>query len=213
MELDGPITTTDAQTANFTNEAGVDGRTRFLRNTGGLWLLQESLRTWTERGPAPDPTAVLAEAAVLETDGPCLDVDDPEFFAPGDMPTRIAAACGRSGARAPETPAETVRCILDSLADVYARTARDAASLARGDVDRIHIVGGGSQSELLCRRTAAVADLPVVAGPVEATVLGNVLVQARAHGVAPQSLDDIRVEMARTVRVRRFEPSGAGATR
>jgi rhamnulokinase len=203
LELPRPMVTADARAANFTNERGVDGRTRFLRNVGGLWLVQESLRTWAERGERHDLDALLAEAAALPERGPIIDVDDPAFLAPGDMPTRIAAA---GNARA-QTPAELVRCVVDSLAAAYATTVSRATRLADADVEALHVVGGGSQNALLCQSTADVSGVPVVAGPVEATALGNVLVQARAHGAMPASLEAMRTQIAKSSPPRRYEPA------
>ncbi|MFD1148812.1 rhamnulokinase [Saccharothrix hoggarensis] len=198
VELPGPVLTDRARELNFTNEGGVDGRTRFLRNVGGLWLLQESLREWG----VDDPAELLARAEALPPGGPTVDVDDPAFLAPGDMPRRIAAA-----ATGPlRTPAETVRCVLDSLAVAYARTVDQAVGLTGHDVDVIHIVGGGSRNDLLCRLTASLSGRRVTAGPVEATALGNVLVQARAHGAAPDTLEAIRARLAAAEDVRHYLP-------
>ena len=129
------------------------------------------------------------------------------------MPERIAAAVEARGQQPPQTPAETVRCIIDSLAAAYAATVRRAAELAGSDVDVIHIVGGGSQNGLLCQQTADATGLPVTAGPVEATALGNVLVQARAHGAVPQSLEELRSMVARRADICRHEPNPARNTR
>lgn len=199
LELPAPVLTEAARAANFTNEIGVDGRTRFLRNVGGLWLLQECLRAWQR----DDLDELLAAAARLSTGGPRIDVDDPAFIPPGQMPDRIAAVTGRPAM----TPVETTRCILDSLAAGYARTVQQAADLAGVDVDVIHVVGGGSQNVLLCQLTADAAGIPVLAGPVEATALGNVLVQARVDGTMPASLEAIRATIAASFPLRRFAPS------
>ena len=197
LELPTPVLTAEARAANFTNEGGVDGRTRFLRNVGGLWLLQESMRAW---GRA-DLAALLAEAAALPG-GPVIDVDDPAFIPPGRMPERIADAAGRV-----LTEAETARCVLDSLAAAFARTVDEAAALAGTTVDVIHVVGGGSANDLLCQLTAEQSGRCVVAGPTEATALGNVVVQARTHGALSGSLEDLRAVVAASAPVRRFEPS------
>jgi len=210
LELEAPLLTPAARKANFTNEGGVDRRTRFLRNLLGLWLLQESLRTWGERGRSDDLAALLTEAETLPAGGPLIDVADPAFLPPGDMPDRIAAAARARDGRAPSTPAETVRCIVESLAAGYAATVRRASALAGADVEVIHVVGGGSQNALLCRLTADAAGLPVTAGPVEATALGNVLVQARTRGAVPASLEAIRARLARSPAIRRFEPAPSG---
>jgi rhamnulokinase len=173
---------------------------------GGLWLLQESLRAWTEHGRGYDMAALLAEAEALPAGGPVVDVDDPVFLAPGDMPDRIATAAASRGHRRPATPAETVRCVIDSLAASFADTVHRAAELAHAEVDVVHTVGGGAQNALLCQLTANAAGVPVAAGPIEATALGNVLVQARTHGALGASLEDIRSRVARLPEVRRFEP-------
>jgi rhamnulokinase len=193
LELPAPVVTDEARAANFTNEAGVDGRTRFLRNVGGLWLLQECLREWGRH----DLTALLEQAAALPP-GPQVDVDDPAFIPPGGMPQRIAAAAGR-----PLDPVETTRCNVDTLATAFARTVEQAATLAGTDVDVVHVVGGGSQNDLLCRLTAEAVGRPVLAGPVEATALGNVLVQARRPG---DSLEALRSRLAAAVPLRRYDP-------
>ena len=199
LELTEPVLSEGARAANFTNEAGVDGRTRFLRNVGGLWLLQECLRSWGDG----DLEALLTEAAQLAAGGPVVDVDDSAFIAPGNMPARIAKAADRSEM----TRAETVRCILDSLAIAYARTLDRAVALTGARVDVLHVVGGGSQNSLLCQLTADATGLPVVAGPTEATAIGNVLVQARAHGAIPGTLEDMRRGIADTMQLRRYEPT------
>lgn len=205
-ELDRPVISEEARIANFTNERGVDDRIRFLRNVGGLWLLQESLRGWAGTGDAPDLTALLREAAALPSGGPLIDVDDPDLVAPGNMPERIAFAARLPGQTPPATPAATVRCILDSLATAYAATVDQVSALCGLDVGTIHLVGGGSQNALLCRLTADIAHRAVEAGPAEATALGNAIVQARASGALPDDLDEIRQTLARLEPPPRYVP-------
>ncbi len=209
VETPEPILTEPSRYANFTNEGGVDGRIRYLRNEGGLWLLQESLRQWREAGDEQDLDVLLAAAAELPAGGPTIDVGAEEFIAPGDMPVRIAAACRRAGGPEPRTPAETARCVLDSLAAAYGRTIRDAARLSGCPVDRVHVVGGGSQNALLCQLTADATGVPVIAGPVEATALGNLLVQARAHGLVSGSLEDLRRLAADSSDLTGYQPSAS----
>jgi rhamnulokinase len=211
LELDRPVLTEASRRANFTNELGVDGTVRYLRNVMGLWLLQESLRTWEEDGDALPLDRLLREAAGVPAMTLLIDPDDPDLLPSGDMPSRIADACRRRGQRAPETPAETVRCILDSLALAYRATVRRAQELAGRDVDVVHLVGGGARNELLCQLTADACGLPVEAGPVEAAALGNVLVQARAVGTVPSELAGMRTLLRRTQSIRRYEPSGSGS--
>ena len=212
VDLPEPVLTGASRQANFTNERGVDGSIRYLRNVGGLWLLQESMRSWGERGEAPLLTELLAEAATLPDGGPTIGVDDPAFIAPGSMPERIRAAVEAKGERTSSSPAAITRCIVDSLASAYADTARRASELTGQAVDVIHVVGGGSENALLCQRTADLAGLPVVAGPTEATALGNVLVQARALGALGDSADDIRAVVAASSDLRHHEPRTRSTT-
>lgn len=210
VELVAPILSEASRAANFTNEGGVDGRIRYLRNVTGLWLLQESLAAWEHAGSSVDLGSLLAEAAELPAGGPLIDPDDPVFLPLGDMPQRITDACRATDQPVPASRAAIVRCILDSLADAFARTVRDAIRLSGRTVDVIQLVGGGSRNELLCQLTSDACDLPVMAGPVEATAIGNILVQARAHGFVDGDLEALRALVRRTTSVRRFEPSRRG---
>lgn len=211
LELDHPVITAASRAANFTNEGGVDGRVRFLRNVGGLWLLQECLREWSEQGAESDLDVLLDGAAQLAAGGPVIDVDDDRFIAPDDMPARIRAACTSSGQPAPGSPVEIVRCVLDSLAVAYARTVAQAEQLTGQRVATVHVVGGGSQNDLLCQLTADRTGRVVLAGPTEATALGNVVVQARTAGALTGSLEDLRAVLRRGLRLRRFTPSPRAA--
>ena len=211
LELDQPVLTEASRRANFTNELGVDGTVRYLRNVMGLWLVQESLRTWEEGGTPLPLERLLHEAAAVPPRTFLIDPDDPTLLHPGDMPARIADACRRTGQPPPRTPAETVRCILDSLALAYRSTVRAAQQLAGRSVDVVHLVGGGARNELLCQLTADACGLPVEAGPVEAAALGNVLVQARAAGAVPTDLAGLRALVRRTQPVRRHEPCGSSS--
>ncbi len=213
VELIAPVLSEASRKANFTNERGVDGTFRYLRNVMGLWLLQESIRSWQRAGQSPDLTSLLGRAAQLPDGGPVIDVDDPVFLPPGDMPARLLAACRRAGQPEPDSDAGIVRCILDSLAAAFARTVHEAVELSGHEVDVIHLVGGGALNELLCRLTARAAGLPVLAGPVEATALGNVLVQARAAGVLSGDLGDLRALLRRTQELKRYEPATTTTTR
>jgi rhamnulokinase len=206
VELPVPVLTEASRTANFTNELGVDGSVRYLRNVMGLWLLSETLRTWDRAGTPEDLETILGAAAALPGGGPRIDPDDPAFLAPGDMPKRIVDACARSGQPLPVTRPAMVRCILDSLAAAFARALDTAAALSGREISVVHLVGGGARNRLLCQLTADAFGRPVVAGPVEATALGNVLVQARALGLVAGSLADLRALVRDTQPVRRFEP-------
>jgi rhamnulokinase len=200
LELHLPVLTPDAQRSNFTNELGVDGRIRFLRSVGGLWLLQECLREW---GTEP-LEGLLHAAARRPRGGPLIDVTDPDLIPPGDMPSRISVAA-LGPASSMERPA-IVRCILDSLASAYAEALEQACVLTSRRIDVVHIVGGGSQNGLLCQLTADATERPVLAGPAEATALGNVALQARSRGALPESLEAIRACIAAQSPPRLFSP-------
>ncbi|MGY1639105.1 rhamnulokinase family protein [Geodermatophilus sp. SYSU D00742] len=211
VELEKPVLTEESRTAGFTNELGVDGTVRYLHNVMGLWLLQESQRTWAAQGLPADLPGLLAAAAQVPAFTAVVDADDPRFLPPGDMPARIAQACAETGQPPPQSVPETVRCILDSLALAYRRTVRRAVALSGRDVDVVHLVGGGARNALLCRLTADACGLPVLAGPVEAAALGNVLVQARAAGVLEGGLGDLRAVLRATQEVHTYTPSGPSA--
>ncbi|SLK07376.1 rhamnulokinase [Arthrobacter sp. P2b] len=206
LELKHPVLTEASREANFTNERGVDGTIRYLRNMGGLWLLSECQRTWAAEGFRPELPALLEAAAALPPGGPQINPDDPYFIAPDNMPDRIRAAVRRTGEVLPNDPAAITRCIMDSLATGYARTIRDAERLADRSVDVVHVVGGGSQNRLLCQLTADVTGKKVIAGPVEATALGNVLVQARAAGAVSGGLTGLRSLVVRSHQLQAFTP-------
>ncbi|WP_405689703.1 rhamnulokinase family protein [Streptomyces sp. NBC_01185] len=207
LELDAPVLTEESRAANFTNERGVDGTVRYLRNIMGMWLLEECRRTWESDGTPTGLADLLAEAARARPFAAVVDPDDPAFLAPGDMPSRIDAALARTGQAVPEGAGGYVRCVLESLALAHRRTLREAAALAGRELRRIHLVGGGSRNELLCQWTADATGLPVTAGPAEATALGNVLLQARAHGLVG-GLTEMRGLVARTQQVRHYFPQG-----
>lgn len=206
LELKHPVLTEASREANFTNERGVDGTIRYLRNMGGLWLLSECQRTWVAEGFQPELTTLLGAAAALPAGGPQINPDDPYFIAPDNMPDRIRAAVRRTGVVLPDDPAAIARCIMDSLAAGYARTLADAERLADKSVDVVHVVGGGSQNALLCQLTANATRRPVIAGPVEATALGNVLIQARAAGAVAGRLPELRTIIGAGTSLRRYEP-------
>ena len=210
VELPSPVLTEASRAANFTNEGGVDGRVRYLRNVMGLWLLSESIRSWERDGEPVDLSGLLAQAAAVPGPGILFDVDDARFLPPGDMPARIEAHLLERGLCPPGSRAELVRSIVESLAAAYARTLRTITELSGRSVRTVHIVGGGSQNELLCQLTADYTGLPVQAGPVEATAIGNVLVQARAQGFAGGSLESLRDLVRQAFPPRSYRPAPKG---
>lgn len=208
LEVPEPIVSDAARAANFTNEGGVDGRVRFLHNVTGLWLLSETVRAWeAQDGAVVDLPALLAAAARVDRPERLFDAGDPSLSAPGDMPSRIATLLGvEVPGRADR--ARFARVIVESIAAAFAAAIRTAGDLAGREVDVVHLVGGGALNALLCQATADRVGLPVLAGPVEATALGNVLVQARALGWLGDdvTLDDLRARVARAHSPRRFDP-------
>jgi rhamnulokinase len=201
VELSQPVLTDASRDANFTNELGVDGTVRYLRNVMGLWLLQECVREWGA------DTAELLRAAAKLPKGAVIDPDDPVFLPPGDMPARIVDACRRVDQPVPADRPAIVRCIVDSLADAHRRAVAEAQELSGREVDVVHVVGGGARNSLLCQLTADACGLPVLAGPVEATALGNVLVQARALGAVSGDLAQLRSLIRGSQSVTRYEPA------
>lgn len=208
VEVEDVVLTPEALAANFTNEGGVDGRVRLLHNVMGLWVLSEAVRTWEGQGHAIDLPALLDSAEEVTASVPVFDVNDARFLPQGDMAARIDEWCAEHGIAAPRSRAEYARSIVESLAQAFADASRDAGRIGRVDVKTIHIVGGGALNELLCQRTADRSGLPVLAGPVEATALGNILVQARAAGFVSGSLEALRDLVGRTHAPRRYSPQG-----
>lgn len=200
LELDAPVLTPSAREFNLTNERGMDGTTRLLRNVMGLWLVQECRRAWDA---SYDELSELAAAA--PPDVPLFDPDDPRFLPPGDMPARIAAACAELGQAPPQTRGEIVRSALVSLACKYRLVLERLEAVTGRDVEVVHVIGGGARNALLCRLTAELLGRTVLAGPVEATALGNVLVQARAVGELG-SLADMRALAAASAEPVLYEP-------
>jgi sugar (pentulose or hexulose) kinase len=206
MELDRPVLSEASRTANFTNEAGIDGSIRYLRNVMGLWLLQECTRAWTAQGVRTDQDQLATDAAREPALRFVIDPDDPGFLHPGDMPARIAAACEAAGQPRPETPAQITRCILDSLALAHSRAIAEAQELSGRHAAVIHLVGGGARNHVLCQLTADACGLPLIAGPAEATGIGNILVQGRALGAGPGDLTSMRALVRDTQPLTRYEP-------
>ncbi len=186
-ELQAPVLTAAARQAGFTNEVGLDGTIRFLKNRTGMWVLEECLREWRADDSGLAWETLFAEATVF-TSGHVIDLDAPQFGERGGMVAKVAAACRGTRAPAPATRGETCRLVLDSLADGYRRTLDELEALTGARARVVHIVGGGARNRLLNQLTADACARRVVAGPQEATALGNLLVQARALGDLPRSV-------------------------
>ena len=181
LELKNPVTDKKAMEFNITNEMGVEDRIRFIKNVAGMWLLEESLDYWAQSGQIYTAAQLAKEAALLPK-GAVIDANDPRFEKPGAMPERIAALCKQTNQKIPQTPAEYARCIFDSLADAYVKVLDQLQQAAAVKVNSINIVGGGSANKLLNQLTATATGKTVYAGPVEATVLGNIITQMQASG-------------------------------
>jgi rhamnulokinase len=203
VETPGPIRTQAARAAGLTNEHGVAGTNRLLKNVTGLWLLQECRRVWSLQGDDRDYGELVAAAEAAPGFGPLVDPDDDAFLGPGDMPSSIRGFCARTGQGPPGDPGAMVRSILESLACACRRVLDQIESVTDRKIEVVHVVGGGARNRLLCQLTANAAARPVLAGPVEATSLGNILLQA--YG-AQASLAELRGLVRRSTAPRRYEP-------
>jgi rhamnulokinase len=202
VELPAPVITEEARRAGFSNEAGVDGTIRFLRNVTGFWLLQECAREWG-RVDLDELTRAAGRVAGLRA---LIDVQDPAFLPPGGMTRRIIRACQRVSGVALSGQAEILRCILDSMAVAIRHAVREAARLTGRPAGTVHVVGGGVANALFCQLVADACQLPVVAGPVEAACWGNTLIQARTLGVAGGTLPELRSLVRQGVRLTAYQP-------
>lgn len=214
MGIESPEPIVSGQTAamNFTNEGGVEGTTRFLKNIMGMWLIQECRRMWSKEVNYTWDEMVTMVRGVRPFKF-LIDPDKACFLNPGDMPQAIAENCVEPGTGKPETHAEIIRCIYDSLALKYRFTLDQVRKVSTRPIEKIHIIGGGANNHFLNQLTANVTGLPVVAGPVEATATGNILMQAKAMGLV-SSLDEMRRIVRDSFDVISFtpEPSGQGDT-
>jgi rhamnulokinase len=207
VELPAPLINDHARRLNFTNEAGFGGTTRFLKNIVGLWVLQELRRSWAADGIELDYGALTEQARAAEPFRSLIRPDDERFGSPGGMPAKVADFCRETAQPVPETPGQFARCVLESLALLYGATLDDLESVTGRKVARIHVVGGGSRSDLLNAFTAEATGRAVIAGPVEASAIGNVLVQAVALGHVA-SIAEVRAIVRASVETPVFQPTG-----
>jgi rhamnulokinase len=204
-ELPAPLINETVQRYNFTNEGGVNGTTRFLKNVMGLWLVQECRRTWERSGQTYSYEELMRLAEAAPPFGSVVDPDDGSFILPPNMPAALADYCRKTGQPAPAGPGAVVRCALESLALRYRWVLERLEELLGRRLDVIHVVGGGSQNTFLCQLTADACNRQVLAGPVEATAIGNVLVQAMGLGLVG-SLGEARELVRRSFEVRSYSP-------
>ncbi len=205
LELDRPIINDEVYHANLTNEGGVDGTFRFLKNIMGLWLVQQCRETWNAQGHDYSYDDLVSLAATADPFRSLIDPDDRDFFPPGDMPSRIRSYCARHGQPVPQTDAEVLAAIYAGLAFKYRITLDQLVRVSGHPVDRVHVIGGGAKNRLLCQMTANAVGRPVYAGPVEATALGNAIVQFMALGELG-SLSEARELLSRSMITDVYEP-------
>ena len=210
VETPEPYVTPTVLEKNFTNEGGVFGTTRLLKNICGMWLLEECRREWSRQGIETEYEQLCRDAEECQPFRSLIDVDNPVFVAPGDMPARIVATCSESAQPAPETPGQFARAIFESLALKYRSVLSDLAEITGRAPKTLHIVGGGSRNALLCQFAADAAGISVVAGPVEATAIGNVLLQAIAAGRIANHAE-AREVVRRSFEPVRYEPRAGGS--
>jgi len=204
-ELPEPCVNARSLAANFTNEGGVCGTTRFLKNLAGLWIVQESRRAWGHQGGLDSYSDLTDMARGAPAWRSLIDVDAAEFAHPGDMPERVRGYCRRTGQPVPESKGEIVRCALDSLALKYRFALEQLEAIIGRRLAPLHIVGGGSRNDLLCQLAADATGRPVVAGPAEATAAGNVAMQAMARGHVG-SLREARELIRSSFEIESYEP-------
>ena len=205
VELKEPEITEESFEMNFTNEGGVDGTTRFLKNITGMWLLEQCRAVWKKEGKDYSYPEIMQ---MMQTTSKSVDVinpDAPEFAAPTNMPEAIRAYCAANSLAVPEGDAQLIRLIFDSLAARYAEVLAKLQQVAPFEIKTLHVIGGGAQNDLLNQMTSDACGIPVVAGPSEATALGNVMVQARAAGLVG-SLGEMRRYILRSIETKRYEP-------
>lgn len=205
-ELSEPLINDMSRELNFTNEGGALGTIRFLKNIMGLWIIQESRRQWKREGNEYSFAQMEAWAKEAEPLRCFVNVDDPSFSAPGNMPERIRDFCRRTGQYVPQTVGEVVRCIYESLALKYREVAEKIQKLQGKTAKVIHVVGGGTKDRFLSAMTADACGIPVAAGPEEATAIGNLMVQAIALGDV-KDLVEAREIVSASFELKRYEPS------
>lgn len=205
IESPEPIVSEETLAMNFTNEGGVDGTTRFLKNIMGMWLIQECKRIWDSEKEISWPEIV--ELSQLAEPFKCLiNPDDSVFLNPGNMPEAIREYCRKTNQPLPENKGEIARCIYDSLVLKYKFTLRQIESVTGKKIEKLHIIGGGAHNEMLNQLTANATGIPVIAGPTEATAIGNIMMQARAMGYVT-SLSEIREVVSNSFDVKTYDPS------
>lgn len=208
-ELSEPIVTEEALSKHFMNQIGACGKLMFTRNSIGLWPVQECKREWTQKGQRWSYAELAEMATQTRPFAAIIDPDDPTFFQAGDMPTKVADFCQRTGQEMPATPGSIIRSLLESLALRYRKSIEDLERLTGRPTKMIHVVGGGSKNRLLCQFTAEATNRPVLAGPAEATATATILLQALARGRL-SSLGELREVVKRSYDLVTYDPHPSG---
>ena len=209
VEVPSPIVTKESFGMNYTNEGGAEGNIRFLKNITGMWLLERCRASWKKQGREygyPEMISMLERAEAFRS---LIDPDDAAFANPDDMPAAITGYCRSHGEPVPETDAQFVRCIFESLALKYNIVLERLKKLSGKEIERLHVIGGGSLNNALNRMIADSLGIPVIAGPAEATTAGNLMAQFVGLGLA-ENMSGMRSALASDQSLRRFEPGNAG---
>ena len=205
IEVDEPIINEDSFNLNFTNEGGVDGTVRFLKNITGMWLLEQCRKEWEAKGKKYSYPQIVEMSGSVAGFQSLVDPDHVSFANPESMIGAIQLFCQETGQQMPDTDAEIIRCIFDSLALKYRYVLECLQKLSPFPIEKLHVIGGGSQNKLLNQATANSIGIPVVAGPSEATAIGNIMMQAKGMGLV-NSLQEIRSVIAASVDIEIYEP-------
>ena len=208
VEKASPVISDECRNLNFTNEIGFGGSIRLLKNISGLWLVQESRREWAKTGKQYDFATLEKMARESAPFVSLINPSDSRFLGPDQMPEKIASLCRETGQPEPATPGATIRCVYESLALLYRRTLQNLERLTGTKMECLHVVGGGSKDAVLNQFAANAIQLPVIAGPVEATAAGNLLVQAIALGHL-SSLAQAREVVRNSVTLHTYQPADA----
>ena len=207
VENEEPLCDSRSEELGFTNEFGIDGSIRYLKNISGLWIVQECRRHWQSKGEDFDYEQLTHMAREAKSFAAVIDVDDSVFSSIGEMPNKISEKCKNTGQKFPNSKNETVRIALEGLALKYRQVLENLRTQTQKSLNTLHIVGGGTQNELLNQMTADATGCEIIAGPIEATSVGNILVQMIATGELG-SLSEGRELVANSFEPKRYEPKG-----
>ena len=205
IESQEPVITPETYELNFTNEGGVEGTTRFLKNICGMWILEQCRKEWAAMGKDYSYPEIVKMAMEAEPFKTFIQPDDSSFANPPSMLEAINVFCERNGQPCPENDAQIIRCIFESLALRYRQVLADLDRIAKFPIERLHIIGGGSKNDLLNQFTANAINRKVIAGPSEATAIGNVMIQAMATGIV-SSLKEMRTIIHASIETKEFVP-------